>query len=105
PDVDAMSHRKRVVILGGGIAGLTAGWRLAKKAPTTRLNITILEASSRVGGWLQSNVIPEVATFESGPRSLRPVGVPGLATLELVIPCRPVLRCSGRINFFAVWWG
>lgn len=77
--------QKRVVVLGGGISGLTTAWRLAKKAPKDKLQITLLEASPRVGGWLKTTGIPGVGIFESGPRSLRPAGLPGFSTLELVI--------------------
>jgi protoporphyrinogen/coproporphyrinogen III oxidase len=45
-----------VVVVGGGISGLSAAWELAScSAPGTR--IVVLEASDRVGGLLQSESI------------------------------------------------
>lgn len=79
-----MSGRKQVVILGGGISGLTAAWKLARSSKGSSLNIKLLEASPRVGGWIKSNIVPGVTTFECGPRSLRPAGLSGLATLDLI---------------------
>ncbi|CAG8495603.1 15242_t:CDS:1, partial [Acaulospora morrowiae] len=66
------------VILGGGISGLTAAWYLALNAPLTT-KITLLEASNRFGGWIQSTRVGEDRIlFEQGPRTLRPVGLGGL---------------------------
>jgi monoamine oxidase len=47
PDIAPMSSRKRtVVVLGGGISGLTAAYELGRKG----YQVTILEASHRAGG-------------------------------------------------------
>ncbi|MFI6485870.1 protoporphyrinogen oxidase [Nonomuraea sp. NPDC050663] len=53
-----------VVIIGGGISGLTAAWQLARRARSAghRLAITVLEASERLGGQLDS-----VALMAAGP--------------------------------------
>lgn len=61
-----MTH---VVILGAGISGLAAGWFLKQKYPT--ISLTILEKSSRCGGWIQT-IQSEDFLFELGPRSCRP---------------------------------
>ena len=46
-----MSSRPRVVILGGGIAGLTAAWRLSEPGWEGRFaSITVLERGFRLGG-------------------------------------------------------
>lgn len=88
---------KRVAVIGGGITGLTAAFRLSQDAST---NVTLFEKSSRLGGWLQSSchnldVLDAEASdphndgsprllFEHGPRTFRG-GCPGvLASLELV---------------------
>jgi oxygen-dependent protoporphyrinogen oxidase len=43
-----MSERRRVVVVGAGITGLTAAFTLATKRPD--LEVVVLEASERVGG-------------------------------------------------------
>lgn len=47
---------KRIVIIGGGISGLAAAYRLTELARETKrpLEITLLEASSRLGGIIQT---------------------------------------------------
>jgi oxygen-dependent protoporphyrinogen oxidase len=59
---------KRIAIVGGGIAGLTAAWLLHKKH-----QITLFEKSDRVGGWIQT-VEKEGFLFERGPRGFRSNG-------------------------------
>ena len=46
--------------------------------------VIVLEASSRVGGWVHSVRHDDGSVFELGPRSIRPVGLPGFNTLCLV---------------------
>lgn len=70
-----------VTILGGGVAGLSTAFYLA-----TRNNIPIIrlyEASSRVSGWINSDN-HNGYYFESSGRTLRPKGVTGNTTLELL---------------------
>lgn len=70
-----------VTVLGGGIAGLSSAFYLA-----TRNNIPIVrlyEASSRLGGWINSE-FHNGYYFESSARTLRPKGVTGNTTLELI---------------------
>jgi len=64
-----------IVILGGGISGLTAAW----KAKQAGAEITLLEKSDRAGGWIKT-VNHEGFLFELGPRSCRPSGI---ATVQL----------------------
>jgi len=47
---------KRVVIIGGGIAGLAAAWRIQKSSEDSHVpvNLLLLEASPHVGGFLKS---------------------------------------------------
>ena len=73
----------KIAILGGGISGLAAAYRLLDKVKDPS-GITVLESSDRVGGWLQSFVTEEGAVFELGPRSIRPAGNAGMATLKIV---------------------
>jgi len=44
----------RVVVVGGGISGLAAAWRLKKRLPN--LEVTVVEASARFGGKLVTEV-------------------------------------------------
>lgn len=80
---------KRIAVLGGGISGLAAAWNLARKGLASmgghgQLEVTLFEASNRVGGWIRSERSKEGAVFELGPRSLRTVGIPGKTSLEVV---------------------
>lgn len=76
---------KDVAILGGGITGLACAYYLSRHVPNTK--ITLLEGSSRLGGWLNTETIDVGngnVTFEKGPRSLRPSFPNGPVTLDLV---------------------
>lgn len=55
-----------IVILGGGISGLSAAFHLLKIKPCA--NICLLEASSRLGGCIQSKQVGPFL-FELGPRT------------------------------------
>lgn len=56
--------KKRIAILGGGIAGITAAWQLAQLDPT--LDVTLFEASSRLGGTVET-VRRDGFVLECGP--------------------------------------
>ncbi|MCJ1363404.1 oxygen-dependent protoporphyrinogen oxidase [Acarospora aff. strigata] len=72
---------KDVAVLGGGITGLTSAYYLSQELPDAK--ITLYEANSRLGGWLESRHIDQVV-FEQGPRTLRPTMPNGYLTLDLV---------------------
>lgn len=57
---------KRVVVLGGGIAGLTAAYELAKRGPS--VEVTLLEAAPVLGGKIRTETI-DGQVFEAGPDS------------------------------------
>jgi oxygen-dependent protoporphyrinogen oxidase len=59
----------RIVILGAGISGLSLAWFLQKKFGNS-LHITLLEASHRSGGWIQT-IDNDNFQFELGPHSCR----------------------------------
>jgi|SRR6266850_5503513 len=67
-----------VVILGGGITGLSAAFYLARKHPTVQ--ITLVEKSDRFGGWVRSERVDVSDSdgkrgkvlLEAGPRTVRP---------------------------------
>lgn len=46
--------------------------------------VIVLEASSRLGGWVNTLKLEDGSLFERGPRSIRGVGRSGYNTLELV---------------------
>ncbi|KAM9368356.1 protoporphyrinogen oxidase [Phaethornis superciliosus] len=71
-----------VVVVGGGISGLAACYHLARGPCPPK--VLLLEASARLGGWLQSTRTPDGAVFEHGPRGIRPGGVVGTDTLHMV---------------------
>lgn len=73
---------KKVAVLGGGISGLTAAWNMIKSSNSVQ--VTVYEASKRVGGWMKTERTDNGAVFEWGPRSLRAAGSPARATMELV---------------------
>lgn len=62
---------KNILILGGGISGLLAGWHLRRPGR----EIEVWEASWTVGGWAQTLPWPgpngELGFLERGPQSLR----------------------------------
>ncbi|CAJ0753012.1 6336_t:CDS:2 [Entrophospora sp. SA101] len=74
---------KNYIIVGGGISGLTTAWCLARYAPSTT-KITLLEASNRFGGWIESKRVGNhQILFEQGPRTIRPAGIGGLLILDM----------------------
>ncbi|CAH2327262.1 protoporphyrinogen oxidase [Pelobates cultripes] len=74
--------QRTVVVAGGGISGLTACYHLIKDVTVSK--VILLEASSRLGGWMHSTRSDDGATFEHGPRGIRPAGVVGKNTLCMV---------------------
>ena len=75
---------QKVVILGGGISGLSLAWflRVVSEAASVPLRITILERSCRSGGWIFTDSTSG-HVLEHGPRGFRPSGK-GVETLKLV---------------------
>lgn len=72
---------KNIVILGAGISGLALAWFLQKRFGNT-VDITLLEASYRTGGWIQTTQ-KEGFLFEAGPHSCR-LNSSHSATYELI---------------------
>lgn len=72
---------KRIVILGGGISGLSTGWFLKKRFGNS-VQITIVEKGPKLGGWIQTQK-EDGFLFELGPHSCRTSGS-GEDTLLLI---------------------
>ncbi|MQA79516.1 MAG: protoporphyrinogen oxidase [Streptosporangiales bacterium] len=77
------SGRRHVVVVGGGVAGLTAAWELTRRDENVR--VTLLEASPRVGGKLQVSEVAGVPVDEGAEAMLarRPEGVELVCALGL----------------------
>lgn len=58
--------RRQIVILGGGISGLSLAYFLHRQDPS--LQITLLEKEARAGGVIQTDASQGIV-FESGPRT------------------------------------
>ena len=87
-----------VAIIGGGISGLSLAWFLrlahagtsrakscvgtAKTCRQSKLRISIIESSERLGGWVRTDRI-DGHILERGPRGFRPKGN-GVETLKLI---------------------
>lgn len=59
----------RVAVIGGGISGLAAAHRLLSQAPAGALQVTVLEASDRFGGWVRTDTFAG-RPVDFGPDSL-----------------------------------
>ncbi len=68
----------KVLILGGGITGLSAAWALQKQHPTAA--ITLLEKADRLGGWIRTSTDGGFF-FEKGPRTFQKHRSPHLLAL------------------------
>jgi len=64
--------KNHVIIVGGGITGLSAAWELQKHA-NGRLNITLLERENQWGGKISTKIIStpqgEPIIIDGGPES------------------------------------
>lgn len=87
------TSRKHVIVIGGGVSGLTCAYRLHQRG----WNVTVLEAGNRVGGFLQSASHPAGFRYEEGPLHfvdsppimalIREVGLENdLVTADLLLP-------------------
>ncbi|XP_049866780.1 protoporphyrinogen oxidase-like [Pectinophora gossypiella] len=72
-------------ILGGGLSGLATGYYLIKNnvMNNNNLKLYLFEATSSCGGWIKT-IKTKDYTFEQGPRTIRPKGVTGLNTLNMI---------------------
>ena len=71
-----MEQQRRIVIVGGGITGLAAAYRLQQLTPGAR--VTLLESDARLGGKIVTEHV-DGFVVEGGPDSFWPPNrVPGL---------------------------
>ncbi|XP_022825249.1 protoporphyrinogen oxidase [Spodoptera litura] len=72
-------------ILGGGLGGLSTGYYLLKNNMNSNNNLKLflLEATNYCGGWIKS-IRTKDYVFEQGPRTIRPKGLTGLNTLNMM---------------------
>lgn len=74
----------KVAVLGGGISGLSSAYYLLKSGAEKLSQVILIEASNRVGGWIDTKRFDDGVIFELGPKSVRPVGMNGMNSLALV---------------------
>ena len=97
-----MAPAARVVVVGGGIAGLTAAYRLQQigRATGAEIQVLLLEGSDRLGGKIRTERAGELV-IEAGPDSFlsrKPAGI-GLAA-ELGLTSRMIgTQPSGEGTF------
>jgi oxygen-dependent protoporphyrinogen oxidase len=92
------SNSKRVAIIGGGITGLTAAWRLHTRGHHVRL----FEASDRFGGAVRSERIDDWLV-EAGPNSLH-INSPEVAAVlgELSLESKTLVANPAAKNRYIV---
>ncbi|RMJ26687.1 Protoporphyrinogen oxidase [Aspergillus sp. HF37] len=77
---DSVRQRYDAAVIGGGITGLTAAFRLSEDPNCKK--VTLYEKSPRLGGYIESETIPVNGgkiVFEHGPRSIRAQADPNSA--------------------------
>ncbi|KAF8563678.1 hypothetical protein P879_09183 [Paragonimus westermani] len=73
-------------VVGGGISGLSSAYFLSLARPPGSYRLTVLEASPRFGGWIQSIRNPNTgAVYELGPHSARYGGPTSTLLLRLAL--------------------
>jgi oxygen-dependent protoporphyrinogen oxidase len=73
-----IKKKMKTAVVGGGISSLVSAYYLARKS----IPVTLIY-KGHLGGWIHSFKKNDVL-YETGPRSLRPSGDAGFATLELI---------------------
>uniref|UniRef100_A0A8D2JAV1 Protoporphyrinogen oxidase n=1 Tax=Varanus komodoensis TaxID=61221 RepID=A0A8D2JAV1_VARKO len=74
--------QRAVAVLGGGVSGLAACFYLARSSQVPK--VILLEGGNHLGGWIRSTRTENGATFEHGPRGIRPAGAVGRNTLLMI---------------------
>jgi oxygen-dependent protoporphyrinogen oxidase len=94
------SYPERIAILGGGIAGLSSAYYVAREFPNSK--VVVFEAGKDKGGWIKSRRVDVVDSegkkgkvlFELGPRTLRNATVTaGLVCLSMSTAVALLIAC------------
>jgi protoporphyrinogen/coproporphyrinogen III oxidase len=85
--------KKTIIILGGGISGLTAAYDLAKHQD--RFQIRLIEKSDHLGGWIDTDTSTGFF-FEKGPRVFRGSRSPHFLALTKEIGLHPEMIESNK---------
>ena len=83
----AHARETRVVVIGGGIAGLVAAWECAKVG----MSVTVVEASDRLGGTIGSAHVAGL-DLETGVTCWSTRGGAVRALVDEVLPGAPIVR-------------
>ncbi len=95
--------KKRVIILGAGISGLTTAWYLSRTG--IPLDITLLEKTSRSGGWLHTDHTTGFH-FEKGPRTFKVDKCPSIMRLVAELDLHEdVVWSEARPHHRYLWFG
>lgn len=82
-----------VAIIGAGLTGLTAAYRLHQMG----LSVVVIEANAMVGGVIQSESTPPGYLVEWGPNTLQNTGTEIMSLIdELHIPTVPAAACGDK---------
>jgi oxygen-dependent protoporphyrinogen oxidase len=88
-----MSEKHDVVVIGGGIAGLTAAWRLREHAPL------LLEAGPRVGGRIRSERRGDLALSVGAHMFPAPDSVIGRMVTEFGLETLPITGSMLNVHY------
>lgn len=74
-----------IAILGGGLAGLSAGYYLKREGNKNNQTVQLFEANEHTGGWIQSGIDRKTnVVTELGPRTIRGRGKSANNTYNLI---------------------
>lgn len=94
---DSKDNGKTVIVIGAGISGLTASYKLKEKG----FNVIVLEAQNKIGGRLRTNYSLGVAFDEGASWIHGPKGNP-ITNLALKSGANTFLTADDSINVFDI---
>jgi protoporphyrinogen/coproporphyrinogen III oxidase len=69
--ISRLEKMREIVVLGGGLSGLSLAYFLRQSLRAAPARIRVLEAAAVPGGWIQTAARGDFL-FEEGPRGFRP---------------------------------